>query len=103
MPGPLISSKEISAGAITTPKRDFDTRLGKNREAMVYFSFPTANNDYAMPHALGRKPTYFTVLQSGAASGTPVVSARDPILWATRNIVTLRSDTAASWAIVSIR
>lgn len=103
MPGPTIQAKDISAGAITTPKRDFDTRVGKNRECFVYFSFQTANQDYSMPHALGRRPTYFQVMQCGAATGTPVISSRDPAYWATRNIVSLRSDTASSWAIVSLR
>lgn len=108
MPGPLLTSKEINAGAVTTPKRDFDTRMGKQRECFVFFSFSTAETDFSMPHALGRTPIYFTVVQSGGpnTAGTPEVPrvySKDPSFWATKNVVMLRSDTANTWAIVSLR
>lgn len=108
MPGPLVTAKEIAAGAVTPQKRDFDTRLGKIREVRVFYSFTTAGVDVSMPHALGRRPTTFSVVASGATSGGAYAAPgkiymRDPSFWATKNVATLVSDTAASWAEVILR
>jgi hypothetical protein len=108
VPGPLVTAKDISAAAVTTQKRDFDTKLGKIREVRVFYSFTTADVDVSMPHALGRKPTTFSVVASGATSGGAVAAPgkiylRDPSFWATKNVATLVSDTALSWAEVILR
>lgn len=105
MPGPLITQKDISSGAISYQKRDFDTRNSKSQEARVFFSFSQAGVPVSMPHALSKKPTTFTVVASGISTGlgAPKVYAKDPVYWATRNVIVLSSDTANSWAEVIIR
>lgn len=105
MPGPLITNKEIASGAVSFQRRKFDERTSKSQEARVFFSFPDANLGVPMPHALGKIPSGFTVIASGISTGAgaPKIYTTDPIYWATKQFIVLKSDTANSWAEVIIR
>lgn len=105
MPGPLIQRKDISTGAVSFQKRRFGRPLGKAREARVHFAFTGANTAVSMPHGLGKRPSTYTVVASGIASGSgaPVIYTADPVFWSTSTIIQLKSNTATSWCEVIIR
>lgn len=100
----LVSRKDIATAAVSTTKRRFGNPTGKLKQARVFFSWASANEVQAMPHALNARPTTFTVVASGDATGLapPLVFAPDPVYWGSRTSVALASDTANSWAEVLI-
>jgi hypothetical protein len=73
---------------------------GKAKQARVFFSWASANEICSVPHGLNAKPTQFIVVNSGLATGAgaPTVYVHDPVFWASKNVVTLASSTANSWA-----
>ena len=98
MPGVLITRKEISTGAVSFQKRKFGRPLGKAREARVHFAFTSANVPVSMPHYLGKRPSRFTIVAKGLASGAGSPSIyNDPVFWATQSVCALKSNTALSW------
>lgn len=105
MPGPLITRKDISTGAVSFVKRRFTDPTGKAKQARVFFSWSTAKEIMSMPHGLNAKPTSFTVVNSGIAAGdgAPTVYVADPVFWASKNVVALASSAANSWAEVIIQ
>jgi len=105
VPGPLVSRKDISTGAVSFQKRRFGRPTGKAKETLVFFSWSTAGEVMSMPHGLSVKPTAFSVVASGISTGAgaPKVFAADPVFWASKGAVALASDTGNSWAEVSIR
>lgn len=62
MPNPLISRQDIANGSVSGQPRKFDSFGGKTRAARVHFIFPTANLAVGMPHALGRTPSAWRVV-----------------------------------------
>ena len=118
MPGPLITRRDISTGAVTTQRRRFDRVTGGIREARVHFIWPTANLAISMPHPLRKTPTRFTVVKisrntsgSGAGPGVvyaPVVpqtassSATGSEYNFTKTNISLTCTTANTWAEIVI-
>lgn len=99
-----ITAKELVTGAVTFNKPKYDQVTGKAREALVFFTFDTANALTAAPHALGRVPTQWSVVAIGRAAGAPgTIYAGDLPLTADKFNIALFSSQPKTWAIVSVR
>lgn len=84
-------------------KRRFGRPTGKAKEARVHFAFTTANVPVSMPHGLGKRPSTFTIVAKGIASGAGAPTIYNtPVFWATSSVVALSSNTAASWCEIII-
>lgn len=99
-----ITAKELATGAVTFNKPKYDEVTGKAREALAFFTFNTANQLTAAPHALGRVPTQWTLVSVGRNGGAPgTIYAGDLPLTADKFNIALFSSQPATWAIVSVR
>lgn len=115
MPGPLLTRQDIANGAISGQPRKFAKIGGKSRAARVFFYFPTADLSTAMPHALGRTPTGFRVVNISRDSvlGAPGTVYADGGSTATgktgdsqaafsRNFIVLKCTTANAWSEIEL-
>jgi len=99
MPRIIITAKELVTGAVTANKAKYDEVTGKLREARAVAVFPAANVPTAVPHALGRVPTGFSVAAIGRNGGAPgTVYSDDFPLQFNRYSVILKCSTANTWA-----
>jgi hypothetical protein len=107
MPGPLLTRKDISSGAVSFQPRQYDTKVGKAISVRVFFSWGTADSVMVMPHALGKVPTGIRPVSTGSASGgAPTISSGSAelgsVLSATKSVIALKSNLANSFADIEV-
>jgi hypothetical protein len=114
LPGPLIQRQDISNGAVSAQPRDFSKFGGKSRAARVFFYFATALVPVGMPHALGRTPTSWRVvnISRDGTPGTVFAPTRYDTAGAStktsdlynfsKNHIVLACETANTWAEVEV-
>lgn len=100
MPGPIIGAKDLATAAVTFQPARYDQVVGKAREVRCFAVFPAANAPVAVPHALGRVPTRFSVVSMGRGTGGApgTVYVDDLPLAFSRYTVVLKCSTANTWA-----
>jgi len=102
MPGAYITAKDLATAAVTFQKPRYDDVGAKAREARIFMTFDTLNAATAWPHALGRVPTGFSVVQIGRAGGSPgTVYADDPLAFS-KHAVVLKCTTTKTWADIRV-
>jgi len=107
MPGPLITRKDVSSGAISFQPRRYDSKIGKAIVARVFFSWKVVDTTMVMPHSLGKVPSGFRVVNSGSDLGAaPLLASMSgelgSALSATKSVIALKSNLANSFADIEV-
>ncbi len=101
-----LSTVRLQPGSFTRPG-SFSTTRTNSRERRVQVSFPSANVAVPIYHGLGFAPSGYTVLGSGAGSGTSYVNGgivyNDFPLPSTSRTIVLKSTVAGAIADILVR